>query len=232
MDSLFMLSAGAAQSLVMAVESQFQANHGLQLRASFGAVGAMQERLASNPCDVLILTQKMIQEGLDDGSVLAGSARPLGQVMTGVAVKTGEAAPDVSTPDALSAALRAASAIYMPDQHKSTAGIHFMKVLTELGLDRELADRLRPYANGATALTAMAKSAEQGLIGCTQVTEILLIEGISLIGNLPPALALASVYTAAVSANATKPEAAALLIEMMTGKAQAEARQSCGFEPI
>lgn len=232
MNPLFMLSAGAAQGLVLAVEGLFQEKHDIQLRASFGAVGAMQERLANSLCDVLILTETMIEEAIQSGAVLADSAKPLGKVMTGVAVKTGEPAVDVSTTDALAAALRAASGIYMPDQHKSTAGVHFMKVLAELGLEAELADRLRPYANGATALTEMAKSSEPGLIGCTQVTEILLIDGIELAGNLPKAFELASVYTAAVSASATQPESAALFVEMLTAKAQAKTRKSCGFEPI
>jgi molybdate transport system substrate-binding protein len=232
MNSLFMLSAGAAQGLVLAVEAPFQEQHGLQLRASFGAVIAMQERLATDPCDVLILTEKMMEKAIQSGAVLATSARTLGQVMTGIAVKTGEAAVDVSTPDALAATLRAASGIYVPDQQKSTAGIHFMKVIAELGLETELADRLRPYANGVTALTAMAKSSESGLIGCAQVSEILLIEGVSPTASLPEELAHAAVYTAAVSATAAKPESAALLIEMMTSKAQAKMRKRCGFEPI
>jgi molybdate transport system substrate-binding protein len=60
-----------------------------------------------------------------------------------------------------------------------------MNVLKKLSLDQELADRLPTFPNGAAAMTAMAQSTETGLIGCTQETEILYIEGIDLIADLP-----------------------------------------------
>jgi molybdate transport system substrate-binding protein len=155
---------------------------------------------------------------------------PLGAVKTGVAVKAGQRAPEVGTAAALKSALLAASAIYFPDPQKATAGIHFMKVLKSLGVDEQLAPRLRPYPNGATAMREMAQCSESGLIGCTQVTEINYTTGVQLIGLLPQEYELATVYTAAVCTRATQPTAAANLIRLLASREAAGVRASGGFE--
>ncbi len=228
---LHLLSGGAAQGLVAQLQAGFEAAHACNLSGTFGAVGMMKDRLLSGaPCDVVILTRAMIDQLTASGELVAGSAQDLGVVKTGIAVKTGDAPVDVSTPAQLKAALQAATGIYFPDPVKATAGIHVMNVLKALGLDTELADRLRPFPNGATAMTAMAQCAEPGLIGCTQITEILYIDGVELVAPLPEAFELATVYTAAVCRRSTAPALAAELIASMTGADSAGLRQRCGFE--
>jgi molybdate transport system substrate-binding protein len=231
MNTLHLLSGGAAQALVTRLQNRFLALHGQTIESTFGAVGMMRDKLLADiPCDVLILTDTLIAQLTASGHVAAGTAQALGVVKTGIAVKTGESRPAVATRAELKAALQAASGIYFPDPVKATAGIHFMKVLKQLGLDQELADRLRTFPNGAAAMTAMAQSSEKGLIGCTQDTEILYIEGVDLIADLPKEFQLATVYTAAVCTGAKAPEAAAALIGLLAGAEAAELRVECGFE--
>jgi molybdate transport system substrate-binding protein len=233
MKLLHLLSGGAAQGLVTQLEDRFETESGCSIDASFGAVGMMKDSLiAGAPCDVLILTQALIDQLTASGQVEAGSAQSLGVVKTGIAVGDGEAAPDVSSPDALKAALQAARGIYFPDPVKATAGVHFMRVLKQLGLDTELADRLRPFPNGATAMRALAEAAEteQGLLGCTQVTEILNIPGVQLIAPLPKEFELTTVYTAAQCTRATQRQAARKLIELLTSVDAAALRRVCGFD--
>src|SRR6185437_13239429 len=207
-----LLSGGAAKGLVSQLQDRFSAQTGFAIHGDFGAVGVMRDRLlAGEPCDVVILSQALIDQLAKDGHVAPESVTPLGAVKTGVAVKAGQRAPEVGTAAALKSALLAASAIYFPDPQKATAGIHFMKVLKSLGVDEQLAPRLRPYPNGATAMREMAQCSESGLIGCTQVTEINYTTGVQLIGLLPQEYELATVYTAAVCTRATQPTAAANL---------------------
>lgn len=231
MSSLHILSGGAAQGLVQQLRGNFYNETGRAIEGSFGAVGAMRDKLlAGEPCDVLILTQALIEELTIAGRVQPGSARALGRVRTGVAVKTGEPQPRVDTPDALKAALLAARGIYFPDPHKATAGIHFMGVLKRLGLDQQLAPLLRTYPNGAAAMQAMAEADGPGLIGCTQVTEILYTSGVQLIALLPKEFELATVYTAAVASKAEQPQAARLLIDMLSAAETAPLRRAGGFD--
>src|SRR6218665_2683324 len=179
MASLRILSGGAAQGLVQQLRGTFYNETGRAIEGSFGAVGAMRDKLlAGEPCDVLILTQALIEELTIAGRVQAGSARALGVVRTGVAVKTGEPQPRVDTPDALKATLLAARGIYLPDPVRAPAGIHFLGVLKRLGLDQQLSPVLRPYPSGIAAMQAMAAAEGLGLIGCTQVIEILGTPGV------------------------------------------------------
>lgn len=228
---LHLLSGGAAQGLVGKLQENFSAAHHCSIAGTFGAVGMMKDSLlAGTPCDVIILTDALVAQLTASGHLVPGSARAVGTVKTGVAVKTGDKAPAVNSPADLKAALQAARGIYFPDPVKATAGIHVMRVLKELGLDVELAAKLRPFPNGATAMKAMSQSPETGLLGCTQITEILYTEGVDLVAPLPKAFELATVYTAAVCSASAQPELARMLIESMVGAQAATSRLACGFE--
>jgi molybdate transport system substrate-binding protein len=232
MKTLKLLSGGAAQGLVAQLQGRAAKEIGCEIEGTFGAVGAMRDKLlAGEPCDIVILTQALVDQLAADGQVAGASQRAVGVVKTGVAVKTGAALPQVSDAASLKAALLAARGIYFPDPVKATAGIHFMKVLNALGVATQLADRLRPFPNGATAMREMAQSLEAGLVGCTQVTEILYTPGVQLVGLLPRDFELATVYTAAVCTGAREPLAAAEFVRMLAGSEAAELRRAGGFEP-
>jgi molybdate transport system substrate-binding protein len=228
---LHLLSGGAAQGLVTHLQAGFRAQQLCSISGTFSAVGMMKAALLSGaPCDVIILTDTLIAELMSSGHLLPGSAKNVGVVKTGVAVKSGDTPVDVSTPEKLKAALQAAQGIYFPDPIKSTAGIHVMKVLKALALDVELARSFHPYANGATAMKAMAEAEANGLIGCTQITEIKNTPGVDLVSPLPREFELATTYTAAICANSTQPDSAAALIALMASADTAALRLTCGFE--
>ena len=228
---LHLLSGGAAQGLVTHLQGSFKAQHLCSISGTFSAVGLMKSALlAGAPCDVVILTDTLIAELMASGDLLLGSAKNVGVVKTGVAVKSGDKIFDVSTPEKLKATLQGAKGIYFPDPVKATAGIHVMKVLKALALDVELAHKLHSHANGATAMKAMAEAESNGLIGCTQITEIVYTAGVDLVAPLPKEFELATTYTAAVCKNSTQPESAAALIALMASADTAALRLSCGFE--
>lgn len=166
-----------------------------------------------------------------DGHVVPGSARILGVVRTGVAVRKTDQVPDVSTPEALEAALLAAEGIYIPDPEQSTAGAHFMKILRKLGIDEdELATRLRIYPNGDEAMAELAKGEGHGLLGCIQTTEIRFAPDVVVAGLLPGNLALATIYTAAVTTHSRHPEQATQFISKLIGPDAAQLRMAMGFD--
>ena len=231
MKNISLLSGGAAQGLVTQLEHRFETEHRCSIDASFGAVGMMKDSLlAGASCDVIILTQALIEQLSQGGEVLTPSIHVLGIVKTGIAVKIGDAAPAVGSPAELKIALQSARGIYFPDPVKATAGIHFMAVLKQLGLDTELAARLHPFPNGAAAMNAMAEAEGDGFLGCTQVTEILYTDGVKLVAPLPKEFELATVYTAAACTRAAEPEAANQLIALLVSPDAATVRTACGFE--
>jgi molybdate transport system substrate-binding protein len=231
-EPVHLLSGGAAQGLVRGVEQQL-AERGIRVSGNFGAVGAMRDRLlAGDPCDLVILTQALVAELEQQGHVRPGTARPLGRVRTGIAVKAGVPLPVVGDAASLKQLLERAGGVYFPDPEKATAGIHFMKVLRTLGLADTLRDRLRTFPNGATAMRELAASPEPGAVGCTQFTEILYTPGVQLAGGLPSEFELATVYTAAVCTRAQSPEEAAAVATLLASPATSQLRRSGGFDPL
>lgn len=231
MRTLHFLSAGAAQGLVKALQADFERRHGCRLQGRFGAVGAMKEALlAGEACDLMVLSDALVDGLVAEGRLRGDARAALGRVRTGVAVPAGRPHPDVSTPEALRAALLAAEAIHFPDPQRATAGIHFARVLQALGVHDVVAQRLRPFPNGATAMAELARSGLPGAIGCTQVTEILYTPGVELVAMLPPQFELATVYTAAVAAEARQPELAALLLATLAAPEHRALRECGGFE--
>ena len=228
---LNILSGGAAQSVVAALADEFRAATGYELACTFSAVGAMKAKLlAGAPADLVILTQAVVAELAAGGQVLADSCADLGRVRTGVALRAGEAAPDIANPDALRRALLAAEGIYFPDPQKATAGIHFARVLDILGIRGEVESRLRPYPNGNTAMRELAQAQGARLIGCTQVTEIKSTPGVTLVGMLPREFELATVYTVGVCAAAASPAMARRFAALLASEDTRSLRTKAGFE--
>ncbi len=226
-----LLCAGAVQGLVKALAPRFTELTGATIEPRFGAVGALKEALQGGaPCDAMIVTDAMVVALQASGELGAAPRAPLGRVRTGVAVRRGEPLPEIADPEALKAALLAARAIYFPDPQRATAGIHFASVLAQLGLADLLAARLRTFPNGATSMRELALDDAPGAIGCTQITEIMYTPGIELVGPLPDAFELATVYTAALGAHPAQPALAQALIDLLAGEATRTLRAEGGFE--
>jgi molybdate transport system substrate-binding protein len=228
---LNVLSAGAAQGVVTALAGEFRAATGYELACSFGAVGAMKEKLlAGAPADLIILTHALIAGLAADGHVLPDGSADLGRVRTGVAARKGDPLPDIASASALRATLLAAEGIFFPDPQKATAGIHFARVLDTLGIRSEVEPRLKTFPNGATAMRELAEAKGARLVGCTQVTEINNTPGVVLVGLLPREFELATVYSVGVCAAAASPDAARRFIELLTGEPSRALRVKAGFE--
>ncbi len=229
--TLNILCAGAVQGLVDALRAGFERDHGLAVGATFGAVGAMRDALRGGaPCDVLVVTEAMIDSLLASGEVRAGSAQRIGRVQTALAVPAGAKTPSIASAEALKAALAGASTLYFPDAALSTAGAHVASVLDRLGLGEALAPRLRMFANGRTAMRTLADAGDAQAIGCTQATEIRATRGVALVGALPAPFALATVYSAAVAAGAVGDDLPRRFIAALAGPESLSLRRAAGFE--
>jgi molybdate transport system substrate-binding protein len=228
---LNLLSGGAAKGLVAAIQPAFTMATGCELRATFSAVGAMRDRLlAGEPCDVVILTAALVDALAQDGHIVARTVAPLGAVPTGVAARKGDAHPEIANENALRQSVLAASGIYVPDIERSTAGMHVISVLRRLGIDRDVAARMRVWPNGATAMLELARTTEPHPIGITQVSEIITIPGVEWVGVLPRGLELATVYAAAVCTKTREPDLARRFAHLLAGSAAGAARASAGFQ--
>lgn len=222
MTLLRILSAGAAKGLLAALKADFEAETGCSVGAEFAPVGTVTESLAlGTPCDVLITSEKMYRQLSDHDVRRAVAVTELGSVRTSVAVRVRDYPLDVSTPKLLRESLLAADAIFFPDPLRSTAGVHLVRTLEQLGLSDRLSERLRPFPDGATAMSALAGCSDRLPVGCTQATEIAYTEGVTEAGPLPEPHRLDTTYLAA----AVSTPHARLAAEFIEFLARSEVRQ-------
>ncbi len=220
MKTLRILSGGATHGVVEKARAAFEAASGCTIDGTFSAVGAMRDKLlAGEPADVMILSRALIDGLAASGHVVRASIRDVARVATSVAVRKDDPLPDVASADGLRAALAAADEIHFPDPAQATAGIHFAKVIRQLGLWDALSGRLKLAPNGATAMKALAASTSAHPIGSTQETEIRATPGVTLVAPLPPGCDLTTVYTAALTTTAKLPREAAELIALLGPRA-------------
>ena len=203
----------------------------MAIHATFRAVGAIKEKLlAGEPCDLVILTAAQLRDLAQSGRVQSDSIAALGRVATAIAVRAGEPSPEIGDPESLRRVLLAADELYLPDSERATAGIHFLHVLDALHIHDELAARLRSYPNGAMAMHELAQSVAEHAIGCAQITEIRSVAGVKMLGPLPGAFALETVYSVAINVKAQQPGLAHRLAALLTGPGASELRARAGFE--
>lgn len=230
MNNLNILSGGAAQGLVASLTPAFKALTGFDIVGEFGAVGIMADKLRNGAAaDIVILTAALLAKLADERRIATASIADIGLVETALAVRAGDPAASVTDVADLREVLLASDAIFVPDIKASTAGIHVAKVLGQLGIADEVADRLRIFPNGATAMRELGASTAVRPIGCTQSTEIISTNGVALSGPLPPGCELATMYTAGITSTAAHPQQARHLIDLLIGVGHREQRTRAGF---
>ena len=228
--TLHVVSAGAAQSVVQQAIDAWKRVPGGEIVATFGAVGAQRSRLREGAsADVVLLTAAMIDELCADGYVMAGTRADLGEVVGGIAVCAGAPHRAVDTPQALATALRAASAIYIPDPATATAGAQFIRMAEGLGIAAETARKLRSFPNGFAAMSQLAADADPAALGCTQITEIMWVRGVELVAPLPRPLQMPTVYSLGIAAGSTQVERARAFAQSIAGPQAAAALAQAGF---
>jgi molybdate transport system substrate-binding protein len=230
MSILKILSGGAAQGLVGSLAPRFKDQTGFDIAGEFGAVGAMADKLRKGTAaDIVILTAAIVATLAAERLIVPSSISDIGLVETALAVRASDPKVRITDAASLREALRASDAIFEPDTKASTAGIHFAKVLGQLGIAQDVADRLKIFPNGATAMRHLAESDAVRAIGCTQSTEIISTAGVSLSGSLPPGCELSTMYTAGVTTQTAHGAEAQSLIALLIGAVQEESRQRAGF---
>ena len=231
--TLKILSGGAAQGLVESLAPNFTARSGWQIDGDFGAVGTMAAKLrGGTPTDLVILTDPVIARLEQDGFIAPASAAPIGLVETAIAVRDGDPVVPIADADELRATLLAADALFVPDMTSSTAGQHVANMLDRLGIAAEMAARIQEAPNGATAMRKLSDSTFGRPLGCTQTTEIIRTPNLALVGALPAPYALATVYSAAITRQASDAAIARMLIDILTSKDHANSRAQAGFIEI
>jgi len=176
--------------------------------------------------DVVIMAAPALAELIKRGKVRADSCVDLVQSKIGVAVKAGAPRPDISTLDALKRALLAAKSIAYSD---SASGVYLS---TELFPKLGIADQIKGKSKKIEAdpVGGVVATGEFE-IGFQQISELLPVKGIDIVGELPPGAQRVTIFSAGIPATAKHPDAAKALIEWLASPVAYPAIKKSGLEP-
>ena len=221
------MSAGAARAAVEPLVREFEKSSGHKVTISFGTMGLIQEKLGKGEkADVLIVAAEIADSMQKNHVIDAATRQPLAKVGVGVAVAASAAAPDISTPEAFKQTLLNAKSIVMIDPARGTSGKHLVEVYARLGITEVLKAKMQ-YGEGGYIVAPVGEGKVE--LGLHQISEILPVRGVKLVGPLPEALQKWTVYTAAITPGSTAAAAARELIAFLSSAQAAPVYAAKGF---
>ncbi len=224
------LTAGAFKQVLLALVPDFERTSGHKVTIENDTVGALTKRIEGGEAfDLAVLTPKAVDDLAKEGKFAAGSRANLARVGVGVVVKDGTPKPDIGSVAAFKQALLAAKSVaYIDPAAGGSSGIYVAGLLDKLGIAAEVKPKAKLIPGGAVAEHVARGKAE---LGIHQISEILPVKGVTLVGPLPAEIQNYTVYAAALGAQAKESDAAKALLKALSGPAAAEVLKSKGMEP-
>ncbi len=167
--------------------------------------------------DLAILTAEAIDDRIARGKAVAGSRVDLARSGIGLAVRQGASKPVIGSPESLRSTLLAARSV----AHSKTgqSGIYFPSVLERLGIAEQMKPKMVVPDIGTPIGEIVAKGEAE--IGIQQISELLPVAGIAIVGPLPAPLQKITTFSAGVLATASDPRAAKTLVDFIATASRA-----------
>jgi molybdate transport system substrate-binding protein len=203
-DEIKVFAAGASKVAVELAAPAFTRLTGDTLVVSSDTVGTLRDRISQGERpDLTVLSQVAIDTLVTQGHVQAGQTAPMGVVVAGLAVKRGAPVPDISTVEALKKTLLQAKSVAHADGTRgATSGVHFAKMIDQLGLREALQPKLVILPFGVDVIEGVGEGKFE--IGASQSSEIVPYTTVTYVGDLPAPFALRTPYVAGVVQNSAK----------------------------
>ena len=201
------LSAGAMKSITTELGESFRQETGHTIVITTGTAGEIRQKMVSGEwTDVVIVTDSVLEQLATPGLIVADTRVDIARTAIGVAVRQGAPLPDIATTEAFKQSILAAkSLVYTDPARGATSGMHFAAVLQRLGIADAVKGKTVLWPGGYAAEALVTGQAE---LCVHQISEILPVKGVTLVGPLPKELQKLTTYSAAVASLATKPEVA------------------------
>jgi molybdate transport system substrate-binding protein len=222
------LCTNGVKSVMLDLVPAFERKTGTKLTLVWGATTALLKDLEGGAGgDLAILTAEAIDQLIGLGKVVPGSRVDLARSAIGIAVRKGAKKPDVSSPEALKRALLAARAV----AHSKTglSGIYFPTVLARLGIAEEMKSKIVIPDPGTPVGEVVASG--QAELGIQQISELLPVSGVEIVGPLPAELQKITTFSAGVLTTAREPDAAKTLVRFLAAEFS-PLLKSKGLEPV
>ena len=225
---LSVLATAAAQGPVQALDKALQQPK-QAAKVQFDTSPNIAKRLAAGETpDVLIAQAATVDQLIKEGRALAATRTPVGRIGVGVGIGRGARRPDISTVDALKAALLQADAVVYS---RGASGLLVEQLLRKIGVAEQISSKVVQLPTGDDVMQRLGM-AKGNQIGFTMVSEIKLGEshGGSFVGPLPAAVQTYTAYDAVVMSGSPSPDAARAVVHALATPAARQVFTSAGWE--
>jgi len=221
------ISSMATRALLAELSSAYEQRSGWRVAfESVGGVDAARRVAAGEAFDVIVLAADAIDKLDAAGRVVTGSRVDLVRSGVSVAVRAGAAHPDIASEEAVRRAVLGA-----PTLGCSTgpSGVALMKLFERWGIAQAMAPRIVQAPPGVPVAALVARG--DAALGFQQLSELLDVQGIEVVGPLPVAIQIVTTFSAGVCAASTQADAARALLDFLASPACADAKRRQGMGP-
>jgi len=193
------LCSNGVKAVMLEILLACERKSGTKIDTVWGSTLGLQKDIqAGADGDIAVLTAEVIDDLIGAGKAAPGSRVDLARSGIGIAVRKGATKPDIASPEALKRALLAARSV----SHSKTgqSGIYFPTVLARLGISDAMQSKLVVPEGGTPIGEVVARGEAE--IGIQQISELLPVPGIEIVGPLPAPLQKITIFSAGVLATA------------------------------
>lgn len=223
---LHVISSMATRALLAELTAAFERESPHRVAVeSVGGVDAAKRVRAGEAFDAVALAANVIDELIAEGHLVAGSRADLVRSGVAVAVREGAPKPDIASEDALRAAVLAAESLSVST---GPSGVALHKLFARWGIAETIAPRLVQAPPGVPVGRLVADG--RVALGFQQLSELMGLPGITVVGPLPGAVQIVTTFSAGLSVHSTQPAAVREWLAFVTSPATAGIKQRCGME--
>jgi molybdate transport system substrate-binding protein len=224
---LKVLSGNGMKAILGDLTGEFERTTGHKLVIAYATAGLMKDRIrAGEVADVAVMQRYLLDDLLQQGRIVPSSTIDIAHSPIGVFGRVNLPKPDISSVEGLKRALLAAKSItYTDPVNGGLSGSFFPTVLERLGIAEQMKPKTRLGSPGERVSTGEVE------LGVLQISEILPLTGVQLIGPLPEQLQGNIAVSAAVISGAHQPDAGTTLIKFLSSPAAAAVIKAHGMEP-
>jgi molybdate transport system substrate-binding protein len=222
------LSTLALMGVLRELAPGYEQATGTRVAAAFAPTAALLERIgAGEAADVAVLTAAAIDELTRDGVLAVGSRIDLARSVVGVAVRAGAPKPDIGSAAAFTRALLDARSVAY--SRAGASGIFFADLIRRLGIADEVNAKATVIPSGLTGELAARGEVE---IAIQQVSELMEVAGIDIVGPLPAELGGATVFSGAVFSASARKGAGVALLRFLSAPGATSVYRRKGLDPL
>lgn len=194
---------------------------------SVGGVDAAKRVRQGDTFDVVVLAGHAIDELLVAGHLRAGTKVDVLRSGVAVAVRAGAPRPVIDTADALKRAVLAARTI---GRSTGPSGVKLTELFDHWGISDIVRDRIVVAPPGVSVGALIARGTVE--LGFQQLSELMHVDGVDVVGPMPPSVRIVTTFSAAVGATSSRCDSARAWLSYITSPEAAAAKQRRGMEPV